>query len=110
MLGALDSKGMLTTKGLNMSVFPMSPILSSVLITSKKYHCTSDIVTIVSMLQVSNELFYRPKETERRMYETIKNELLITCNILLKKVVVFILIFGNEFFFPFKRIFFDVAT
>ena len=74
MLGALDSKGMLTTKGLNMSVFPMSPILSSVLITSKKYHCTSDIVTIVSMLQVSNELFYRPKETERKMYETIRNE------------------------------------
>jgi pre-mRNA-splicing factor ATP-dependent RNA helicase DHX38/PRP16 len=60
-LGALDNTGELTETGKKMNEFPCDPSLSKMLIMSEELGCTSEILTIVSMLSVPN-VFYRPKE------------------------------------------------
>ncbi|KAE8269437.1 hypothetical protein A4X09_0g2911 [Tilletia walkeri] len=60
-LGALDNIGNLTPVGKKMSEFPMEPSLSKILIASVEYGCSSELLTIVSMLSVPT-VFYRPKE------------------------------------------------
>lgn len=60
-LGALDNFGKLTTLGKKMSLFPMDPSLSKLIIIAEDYKCTEEIITIVSMLSVPS-VFYRPKE------------------------------------------------
>ncbi|PKS10591.1 hypothetical protein jhhlp_002345 [Lomentospora prolificans] len=62
-LGALDNLGDLTELGRKMSMFPMEPSLSKLLITSIEYGCSEEMITIVSMLSVPN-VFYRPKERQ----------------------------------------------
>lgn len=62
-LGALDNFGSLTKLGQLMSSFPLQPFLSKILITSAKYGCSEEILTIVSMLSVP-PIFYRPKERQ----------------------------------------------
>lgn len=62
-LGALDNTGQLTDVGKKMVEFPLDPPLSKMLIEAEKYGCTSEILTIVSMLSVPS-VFYRPKERE----------------------------------------------
>jgi pre-mRNA-splicing factor ATP-dependent RNA helicase DHX38/PRP16 len=60
-LGALDGAAELTPVGSKMVEFPLDPSLSKMLIMSEEMKCTSEIVTIVSMLSVPG-IFYRPKE------------------------------------------------
>ncbi|KAK0519873.1 Pre-mRNA-splicing factor ATP-dependent RNA helicase PRP16 [Tilletia horrida] len=60
-LGALDNVGNLTTLGKKMSDFPMEPSLSKILIGSVDSGCSSEMLTIVSMLSIPT-VFYRPKE------------------------------------------------
>ncbi|KAG8963054.1 DEAH-box RNA helicase prp16 [Tulasnella sp. 419] len=60
-LGALDNVGDLTPIGRKMSEFPMEPSMAKMLITSVEYGCSSEMLTIVSMLSVPS-VFYRPKE------------------------------------------------
>ncbi|KIM52353.1 hypothetical protein SCLCIDRAFT_18190 [Scleroderma citrinum Foug A] len=60
-LGALDNVGDLTPIGRKMSEFPMEPSMAKMLITSVEYKCSSEMLTIVSMLSVPS-VFYRPKE------------------------------------------------
>ncbi|KAJ2923805.1 hypothetical protein H1R20_g13289, partial [Candolleomyces eurysporus] len=60
-LGALDSNGDLTPVGRKMSEFPMEPSMAKMLIASVEYKCSSEMLTIVSMLSVPS-VFYRPKE------------------------------------------------
>ncbi|KAK0554508.1 Pre-mRNA-splicing factor ATP-dependent RNA helicase PRP16 [Tilletia horrida] len=60
-LGALDNIGSLTPVGKKMSEFPMDPSLAKILIASVEYGCSSELLTIVSMLSVPT-VFYRPKE------------------------------------------------
>ncbi|KAG8888201.1 DEAH-box RNA helicase prp16 [Tulasnella sp. 332] len=60
-LGALDNVGDLTPIGRKMSDFPMEPSMAKMLITSVDYRCSSEMLTIVSMLSVPS-VFYRPKE------------------------------------------------
>ncbi|KAH8980006.1 putative PRP16-RNA-dependent ATPase [Lactarius akahatsu] len=60
-LGALDNVGDLTPAGRKMSEFPMEPSMAKMLITSVDYKCSSEMLTIVSMLSVPS-VFYRPKE------------------------------------------------
>ncbi|TFY71222.1 hypothetical protein EVG20_g1786 [Dentipellis fragilis] len=60
-LGALDNIGDLTPIGRKMSEFPMEPSMAKMLITSVEYKCSSEMLTIVSMLSVPS-VFYRPKE------------------------------------------------
>ncbi|KAM0791034.1 Cyclin-dependent kinase catalytic subunit [Microbotryomycetes sp. NB124-2] len=61
-LGALNDRGELTKLGRRMAEFPMDPALSKAILASEKYHCTEEILTIVSMLSESGSLFYRPKQ------------------------------------------------
>ncbi|KAI0670780.1 pre-mRNA splicing factor [Trametes maxima] len=61
-LGALNDRGELTKLGRRMAEFPVDPMLSKAIIASEKYSCTDEVLTIISMLQESSSLFYRPKD------------------------------------------------
>ncbi|KAH9480275.1 Pre-mRNA-splicing factor ATP-dependent RNA helicase-like protein cdc28 [Psilocybe cubensis] len=61
-LGALNDRGELTKLGRRMAEFPVDPMLSKAIISSEKYSCTDEVLTIISMLQESGSLFYRPKD------------------------------------------------
>ncbi|KAG6841261.1 Cyclin-dependent kinase catalytic subunit [Blastosporella zonata] len=61
-LGALNDRGELTKLGRRMAEFPVDPMLSKTIISSEKYSCTDEILTIISMLSESGSLFYRPKD------------------------------------------------
>ena len=61
-LGALNEEGILTEIGKNMSLFPMNPCLSKIIITSVEYKCLDQIITIVSMLTLGNNVFYKDKD------------------------------------------------
>ncbi|KNC85790.1 hypothetical protein SARC_02053 [Sphaeroforma arctica JP610] len=62
-LGALDNTGGLTGCGRRMVEFPVDPALSKMLIVSDELACTTEVLTIVSMLSVPT-VFYRPKGRE----------------------------------------------
>lgn len=61
-LGALNDRGELTKLGRRMAEFPVDPMLSKAIISSEKYSCTDEVLTIISMLSESGSLFYRPKD------------------------------------------------
>lgn len=61
-LGALNDRGELTKLGRRMAEFPVDPMLSKAIISSEKYECTDEVLTIISMLSESGSLFYRPKD------------------------------------------------
>ncbi|KAF7365401.1 putative PRP2-RNA-dependent ATPase of DEAH box family [Mycena venus] len=61
-LGALNDRGELTKLGRRMAEFPVDPMLSKAIISSEKYVCTDEVLTIIAMLQESGSLFYRPKD------------------------------------------------
>ena len=63
-LGALDNTGNLTELGRTMVEFPLDPPLSKMLIVSAQLGCSSEILTIVSMLSVPS-IFFRPKDREQ---------------------------------------------
>ena len=62
-LGALDNTGTLTPVGRRMVEFPLAPTLSRMLIASEEMECSSEILTIVSMLSVDKH-FFRPRGRE----------------------------------------------
>ncbi|RPD77807.1 pre-mRNA splicing factor [Lentinus tigrinus ALCF2SS1-7] len=61
-LGALNDRGELTKLGRRMAEFPVDPMLSKAIIASENYSCTDEVLTIISLLQESSSLFYRPKD------------------------------------------------
>ncbi|CAF1244026.1 unnamed protein product [Adineta steineri] len=61
-LGALNHKVELTKLGRRMAEFPLDPMLSKAILASETYKCSSEILTIVSMLSVNNSIFFRPKD------------------------------------------------
>ncbi|ORY23190.1 P-loop containing nucleoside triphosphate hydrolase protein, partial [Naematelia encephala] len=61
-LGALNHKGELTRLGRRMAEFPVDPMLSKAIINSENFKCTHEVLTIISMLQESASLLYRPKD------------------------------------------------
>lgn len=61
-LGALNDRGELTKMGRRMAEFPVDPMLSKTILYSEEKHCTDEVLSIVSMLQESGSLFYRPKD------------------------------------------------
>jgi len=61
MQGALDNLGDITPLGSKMSQFPLDPPLSKMLITAEDLGCSSEVMTIVSMLSVPS-IFFRPKD------------------------------------------------
>ena len=62
-LGALDNQGKLTNLGKKMAEFPLDPPLSKILITASIFDCSSEALTVVSMLSVPS-IFYRPRDEE----------------------------------------------
>lgn len=62
-LGAVDDTGKLTQLGLRMVEFPVDPSLAKLILESECMGCSSEILTIVSMLSVPT-IFFRPKERE----------------------------------------------
>eukprot|EP00823_Brevimastigomonas_motovehiculus_P006334 TRINITY_DN5223_c0_g1_i1.p1 TRINITY_DN5223_c0_g1~~TRINITY_DN5223_c0_g1_i1.p1 ORF type:complete len:765 (-),score=184.00 TRINITY_DN5223_c0_g1_i1:110-2404(-) len=60
-LGALDNFGKLTNLGRKMVEFPLDPPLAKMMITAELLNCTSEILTVVSMLSIPN-VFFRPNE------------------------------------------------
>lgn len=57
-LGAFNNVGKLTDLGRKMVEFPLDPTLSKLLITSVEMNCSSEVLTIVSMLSVPS-IFFR---------------------------------------------------
>ncbi|KAG9510914.1 Pre-mRNA-splicing factor ATP-dependent RNA helicase DHX15 [Fragariocoptes setiger] len=63
-LGALDDEGELTEIGALMAEFPLDPQLSKILITSREFKCSEEVLTITSMLSVP-QCFLRPPDQKR---------------------------------------------
>eukprot|EP00403_Amphidinium_massartii_P006124 CAMPEP_0178378190 /NCGR_PEP_ID=MMETSP0689_2-20121128/4302_1 /TAXON_ID=160604 /ORGANISM="Amphidinium massartii, Strain CS-259" /LENGTH=1033 /DNA_ID=CAMNT_0019998259 /DNA_START=10 /DNA_END=3111 /DNA_ORIENTATION=+ len=61
-LSALNENGELTKVGKRMSEFPMDPMMSKMLITSEKYKCVDEAITICGMMGVDGAVFYRPRD------------------------------------------------
>lgn len=61
MLGALDNAGTITPMGRKMVEFPLDPPLAKMLLFSEQLGCTSELLTIVSMMTVPNIMF-RPSD------------------------------------------------
>lgn len=60
-LGALNSKGELTTIGRKMAEFPLDPMMAKVLIAAGDFGCSEDVCIISSMLSIQGSVFFRPK-------------------------------------------------
>ena len=61
-MGALNFKSELTKLGRRMAEFPCDPMLSKAILASEKYGCVEEMLTICSMLDENNSVFYRPKD------------------------------------------------
>lgn len=62
-IGALDDEGLLTSTGRRMAEFPMAPALAKALLTAVELHCSAEVLTIVSMLEVDN-VWSRPRDKQ----------------------------------------------
>nr|KAJ3423303.1 Splicing factor 3B subunit 3 [Polyrhizophydium stewartii] len=60
-LGALANDGSLTELGRKMAMFPLEPTFARVLIQSKQFKCTKEVITIVAMLSV-DPVFFSPHD------------------------------------------------
>jgi len=57
-LGSLNEKGELTQVGGKMAELPCDPMLSRCLLASGKQNCCTEVVSIISMLEEANSIFY----------------------------------------------------
>ena len=53
-LDAIDTDGELTETGLKMAEFPFHPMFAKMLLSSEKFNCSAEAMTITAMLQVEN--------------------------------------------------------
>jgi len=75
LLGALDEDGKLTALGRQMSLFPLDPSYSKMLLTGLEYQCEDEMATLIAMMSVEN-LFYRPaKKNQQESAEEKRREL-----------------------------------
>ncbi|KAJ3395078.1 DEAH-box ATP-dependent RNA helicase prp43 [Lobulomyces angularis] len=70
-LGALDDEGEMTDIGHMMAAIPMDPQYSKALISSPNFNCSSDVLTIVAMLNAPN-VFVRPPNRRKESDECKK--------------------------------------
>ncbi|XP_067393949.1 ATP-dependent RNA helicase DHX33 isoform X2 [Emydura macquarii macquarii] len=67
LLGAVDRKEdqlTLTPLGRKMAAFPLEPKFSKTILLSPKFHCTEEILTIVSLLSVDSILYNPPSRRD----------------------------------------------
>lgn len=62
-LDCLDDDGLLTSIGRKMAEFPLNPPLAKSLLKSEELGCSSEVLTVVSMLSVEN-VYLRPKDKQ----------------------------------------------
>src|SRR4051812_37123103 len=67
-LEALDDDGNLTKTGEIMAEFPLDPQIAKVLISSPKFSCSNEALSIVAMLSVP-QVFVRPNEAKQKADE-----------------------------------------
>jgi len=88
-LEALDAKGNLTDPlGLQMAEFPLSPLHSKVLLSSKRFSCVDEVTAIMALLQV-RDVFVRPgggqaalrARIAHRKFEVAEGDLLTLLNV-----------------------------
>ena len=63
-LGALDDEGAITPLGHRMSEMPLEPQLAKILLSSPDYHCSHEMLSIVSLL-AGPSIFLRPREAAK---------------------------------------------
>ncbi|EZG67536.1 RNA helicase [Gregarina niphandrodes] len=61
-LGALNDKGQMTSIGRKMSQLPGTPQIAKMILAGGEMNCLEECLTIASMLEVANSLFYCPKQ------------------------------------------------
>ncbi|KAL7987030.1 hypothetical protein Chor_005949 [Crotalus horridus] len=67
LLGAVEKKEdqlILTPLGKKMAAFPLEPKFSKMILMSPKFHCTEEILTIVSLLSVDSVLYNPPSRRD----------------------------------------------
>ncbi|KAI8391721.1 P-loop containing nucleoside triphosphate hydrolase protein, partial [Radiomyces spectabilis] len=67
-LGAMDDTGKLTELGKKMAEFPLDPSFSKVIIQSKEYGCSLEVIAIVSLLSVDS-IFFTPSDKREEAAE-----------------------------------------
>ncbi|GFS69256.1 ATP-dependent RNA helicase DHX33 [Nephila pilipes] len=84
----VDNNGKLelTNIGKQMVVFPLDPRFSKMIISSSKYNCTDEILTIISLLSVESIFYTKISEREkfnevRKKFETIEGDHIMLLNI-----------------------------
>ncbi|KAL9540685.1 hypothetical protein MBANPS3_009551 [Mucor bainieri] len=70
-LGAIDDKGDLSELGKQMAEFPLDPTYSKVLIQSKDYGCSLEVIAIISLLSVDS-IFFTPSDKREQASEARK--------------------------------------
>ena len=61
-LGALNTEGTLTQSGLKMIQLPIDPSLTKCILSSLKYRCFNQVLTIVSMLSIGASVYYESND------------------------------------------------
>ncbi|XP_030042031.1 ATP-dependent RNA helicase DHX33 [Microcaecilia unicolor] len=67
LLGAVERKGdqvILTPLGRKMAAFPLEPRFSKTILLSPKFHCTEEILSIISLLSVDSVLYNPPSKRD----------------------------------------------
>lgn len=57
LLGAIDQRQQLTDAGRKMAAFPVDPMYACAIVASAGYHCTSEVIDIISVISASSKLF-----------------------------------------------------
>lgn len=70
-LGAIDDSGHLSELGKQMAEFPLDPTYSKVLIQSKEYGCSLEVIAIISLLSVDS-VFFTPSDKREQATEARK--------------------------------------
>lgn len=79
--GALNDQNELTEIGRRMLELPLDPMVSKTILASETYKCSAEILTIISMLFVSNSIFYGSKDTKHQALSSPDGDHLTLLNI-----------------------------
>ncbi|KAK0213003.1 P-loop containing nucleoside triphosphate hydrolase protein [Desarmillaria ectypa] len=69
-IGGIDKKKELTQIGRSMAAFPLEPIHARAILASKDYGCTSEILSIISMLSASSKLYIDNSEQRETIIDS----------------------------------------